>query len=221
MANVYLRGADGWPSRPEADRCRDLARELLELEGIDSVALRGDEEHAAELLVRDRPSNTVLQGEEARAHGVSGASNTVLRGDVGWGSSGLWQRGPAFAADFGAVDPLAALRRSQTERNPDAAFALVSLFASDRAGDLLVSASVGYDLRTKREWPEHHASHGALHADHTVVPVLSSAPLPDRPLRTLDLFGHVLSLADVPLEEYPDSDAALLARGEWRPGVAR
>ena len=68
---------------------------------------------------------------------------------------------------------------------------------------------------------EHHASHGALHAEHTVVPVLSSAPLPDRPLRTLDLFAHILRLAEVPLDEYPDSDAALLARGEWSPGVAR
>jgi hypothetical protein len=119
------------------------------------------------------------------------------------------------------LDPPAALAASRTERNPDAAFSLVSLLASERAGDLLVSAATGFDLRTRREWPEHHASHGALHAEHTVVPVLSSTPLLERPLRTLDLFAHVLELADVPLDEYPGSDVALLARGEWSPGVAR
>jgi Type I phosphodiesterase / nucleotide pyrophosphatase len=221
MANVYLRGSDGWGSRPEPERCRALAAELLELEGIDSVAIRGEDEHAAELLTRDHASNRLLRGGESPPRAGSSPSNRLLLGEVGWDSSGLWQRGPAFSTEFAGLDAPAALARSRDDRNPDAAFALVSLLASERAGDLLVSASLGYDLRTKREWPEHHASHGALHADHTVVPVLSSAPLPDRPLRTLDLFGHVLSLADIALEEYPQSDAALLARGEWAPGVAR
>jgi type I phosphodiesterase/nucleotide pyrophosphatase len=205
MANVYLRGEDGWPSRPSVERCRELARELLELEGIDSVAIRGEAEQTAELLARDHPSNTVLQGPEAASPPPEHASNTVLRGEVGFRDGELWEQ----------------LNPSVGERNPDAAFALVSLLASERAGDLLVSAATGYDLRTSREWPEHHASHGALHSDHTVVPVLSSAPLPQRPLRTLDVFGHVLELAGVDLAEYPQSDAALLARGEWTPGVAR
>ena len=205
MAHVYLRGPDGWASLPQRERCVALALELLDLEGIDSVAIRGEEAHTAELLTRIRPSNTVLQAAESVPAPLEGASNTVLQGEVGFGDSGLWERlGPT-------VD----------ERNPDAAFALVSLFASERTGDLLVSAAVGYDLRTKREWPEHHASHGALHADHTVVPVLSSAPLPARPLRTLDLFGHVLELAGIPLDDYPQSDAYLLSQGEWTPGVAR
>jgi hypothetical protein len=221
MANVYLRGPDGWPSLPDVERCRELARELLELEGIDSVAIRGEHEHTAQLLTRNEPSNTVLQGPEPGSARGNDPSNRVLLGEVGWDERGLWQRGPAFATEFAGLDSSTALARSHGERNPDAAFALVSLFASERAGDLLVSASLGYDLRTRREWPEHHASHGALHADHTVVPLLSSAPLPDRPLRTLDLFGHVLELAGVPLEEYPQSDAHLLARGEWTPGVAR
>jgi hypothetical protein len=221
MANVYLRGAGGWKERPEHERVARLARELLELDGIDSVAVRGVEDGTAELLAKDTPSNTVLRGREEASTAEVRASNTVLRGEVGWRREGLWQCGEAFACEFDGLDPHAALDASRAERNPDTAFALTSLFASERTGDLLVSAATGFDLRTRREWPEHHASHGALHAEHTVVPVLSSAPLPDRPLRTLDLFAHVLELADVPLDEYPDSDAALLARGEWSPGVAR
>jgi hypothetical protein len=44
-------------------------------------------------------------------------------------------------------------------------------------------------------------------------------PLPSRPLRTLDLFSYALGLAGIPLEDYPDSDAALLAEGRWQPEV--
>jgi hypothetical protein len=140
---------------------------------------------------------------------------------VAFRDGGLSQEGAAFSVAFTAADPHDALARSLADERPDAAFALASLLESERAGDLLVSASVGYDLRTRREWPEHHASHGALHRAHTVVPVRSSAPLPGRPMRTVDLFAYVLGLAGVPLARYPGSDAALLAEGRWEPGIAR
>jgi Type I phosphodiesterase / nucleotide pyrophosphatase len=197
MADVYLPGEEGWAELPTPDRCRELAAQLLEIDGIDSVALRGVESNSAELWTRD---------------GV---------GHVGYGDNGLYQRGPAFSASFEDATPADALERSAGERHPDAAFALASLFTSERAGDLLVSATTGVDLRTKSEWPEHHASHGTLHREHTVVPVLSSAPLPSRALRTLDLFALTLELAGIPLDEYPESDTARLARGAWRPEVWR
>jgi hypothetical protein len=197
MANVYLRGNAAWRDLPSPARARELAETLIELEGIDSVGIRGSEETTAELYTRD---------------GV---------GSVRFRDGRFDQHGDAFAETFERLTPLEALERSYEERNPDAAFALTSLFASDRAGDLLVSASLGWDLRTVREWPEHHASHGALHRDHTVVPVLSSQPLPKRRLRTLDLFSETLRLAGISLEEYPDSDAYAIEHGTWAPGVIR
>ncbi|HWC32911.1 MAG TPA: alkaline phosphatase family protein, partial [Actinomycetota bacterium] len=159
MANVYLRGDGGWRERPSVDRGRALARELAVLDGIDSVAIRGPARYSAELHTRD---------------GV---------GELGFSDGTLWQRGPVFATEFEGASPREALAQSFSGRWPDAAFALASLFASERTGDLLVSAAVGYDLRAAREWPEHRASHGALHRAHTLVPVRSSAPLPDPPLR--------------------------------------
>jgi hypothetical protein len=194
MANVYLRGESGWSEPPPTEACRALAAELLELEGIDSVAIRSN--------------------DGAALHTPRGV------GRVGFDGRGLFQHGNAFVQEFDGASPTEALRRSADEEWPDAAFALASLFASPRAGDLLVSAEVGYDLRTAREWPEHHASHGALHRAHTVVPVLSSSELPDPPLRTLDVFAHTLALAGIPLADYPESDAALIAEGRWAPGVA-
>jgi Type I phosphodiesterase / nucleotide pyrophosphatase len=197
MANVYLNGRDGWTSVPSPDRCRELAAQLLTIEGVESVALRGESPNSAELWTRS---------------GV---------GEVRFDESGLHQSGAAFDVAFERATPGEALVHSGNDRNPDAAFALTSLFASERTGDLLVSAEPGYDLRTASEWPEHHASHGALHREHTVVPVFSSTPLPDRPLRTLDLFSLTLELAGIPLDEYTDSDASALARGSWRPEVWR
>ena len=197
MANVYLRGERGWRERPRTSRCRELGAALLELEGIDSVAIRGDEPHTAELWTRA---------------GV---------GEVGFDGRGLFQRGPAFCDEFTGATPEDALARSIDEEYPDAAFALTSLFASERTGDLLVSAAVGFDLRAGREWPRHRASHGALHRAHALVPVLSSAPLPDRPLRTIDLFALTLELAEIPLAEYGRSDAARIADGCWAPEVWR
>jgi len=197
MANVYLSGDEGWAQLPSVERCRALAGHLLEIEGIDSIALRGETADTAELWTR---------------RGV---------GRVGFTEAGLFQEGPAFATAFERAIPQAALQHSADEWNPDAAFALTSLFASERTGDLLVSAETGVDLRTTAEWPEHHASHGALHREHTVVPVLSSAPLPERPLRTLDLFAVTLELAGISLDEYPESDTARLARACWKPEVWR
>ena len=197
MANVYLRGEGGWHEPPSPARCRALARELLALEGVDSVAIRGEAPHRAELLTR------------------------AGTGEVAFAAGRLSQRGEAFAAAFDGSTPREALERSWDEEQPDAAFALVSLLASERAGDLLVSAHVGHDLRSDREWPEHHASHGALHRAHTLVPVCASSPLPERRLRTLDVFALMLERAGIPLAEYPASDTALLAGDRWEPGVQR
>lgn len=77
-------------------------------------------------------------------------------GRVGLGTSGLFQEGTVFAVAFDGAAPSEALELTAGERQPDAAFALTSLFASERTGDLLVSAATGFDLRTNSEWPEHH-----------------------------------------------------------------
>src|SRR5262249_27808788 len=197
MAHVYLRGDASWGDRPNIRRCRDLATSLLAIEGVDSVAIRGEAPDTAELWTN---------------RGI---------GHAGFAEGGLFQNGPAFDAAFHRATPRYALARSFDERWPDAAFALASLFASERTGDLLVSAAEGFDLRAAREWPEHHASHGALHRAHTLVPFWSSAPLPAGSLRTLDVFSHTLELAGLDLAAYPLSDTARLARAAWRPEVWR
>ena len=44
-------------------------------------------------------------------------------------------------------------------------FSSGKFFKGDRTGDLVLSADPGYDLRARYEYPEHHATHGALNAE--------------------------------------------------------
>ena len=93
------------------------------------------------------------------------------------------------AIELGTED---ALRRSIDGTHPDAALQILQSFRTARAGDVVISAKPGFDLRERYERPEHLSSHGALHADHMLVPVACSEPLAEGPVRTADLFTTAL-----------------------------
>ena len=95
---------------------------------------------------------------------------------------------------------------------PDAAFQLVDQFRSRRTGDLLVVAREGYDFRARFEIPEHKAGHGSLIRAHMQTPVWSSQPIPNAPLRTVDLFPAMLGWLGVAVPEGIDGDPV------WVPG---
>ncbi len=91
------------------------------------------------------------------------------------------------------MDNLQALRATFDSDYPDALVQIEQLFRSDRAGDLVVSAAPGYDLRDFWEIPEHHGSHGSLHKDHMLVPFLYNRQgWDERPARTADIFNTIL-----------------------------
>lgn len=77
---------------------------------------------------------------------------------------------------------------------PDAPWQIASLFKSSRTGDLVLSAAPGFDLRLKYEEPEHKGSHGSLHREHMLVPVVTNAKLPAEICRTADVFPTLLRL---------------------------
>ncbi len=68
---------------------------------------------------------------------------------------------------------------------PDALYQISELMKSDRAGDVVISAAIGYDLREFWEVPEHKGSHGSLHWEHMHVPILTNKKdLISEPVRT-------------------------------------
>jgi hypothetical protein len=79
---------------------------------------------------------------------------------------------------------------------------MVEFFRSPRAGDLIVCARAGFDLRSRFEYQPHNGSHGALERDHMLVPVAVNAALPDtRPFSTTDLFPTILSALGLPVPD--------------------
>ena len=75
---------------------------------------------------------------------------------------------------------------------PDALVQIALLAKSARSGDIILSAARDWDLRAGFEPIPHVSSHGALHRDHMLVPLLSNKAFASQPLRTVDLMPIAL-----------------------------
>jgi arylsulfatase A-like enzyme len=182
MAHVYVRGPEGWaaPSdRATVDAMAPGVRERLLAEP------------AVDLLLTREGSHVCVESRRGRARLVEVGGEIdyrVAHGDP-FGYGPLPER----------MDMEQALALTVDSGHPDGLLQAVQLFRSDRCGDVVVSATPGYDLRERYEHPEHLSSHGALHRDHMAVPLAMSAPLQEGPLRTADVFGTVLEWLGRPL----------------------
>jgi Type I phosphodiesterase / nucleotide pyrophosphatase len=97
------------------------------------------------------------------------------------------------------VDDRELLARSRLTEFPDAPRQLLQLMASPRSGDVVLAAERGADFRGPWELPQHRSGHGSLIADHMLVPIASSLPLPEAPVRTVDLMPTMLEALGVPV----------------------
>lgn len=76
---------------------------------------------------------------------------------------------------------------------PDSIVQLVHLAASPRSGDIILSAARDWDFRARYEPIPHVSSHGALHREHMLVPLLVNRPPARRPRRTVDVMPSALA----------------------------
>ncbi len=91
----------------------------------------------------------------------------------------------------------------------DAPYQLAHIFHSPRCGDVVLSAKPGFDLRLKYEDPEHKSSHGSLHREHMIVPLLCNAPLGGRIGRTVDVFPTYLKMMGHAVPEGIDGESMI------------
>lgn len=70
---------------------------------------------------------------------------------------------------------------------PDSLLQIARLADSPRSGEIILSASRNWDFRSKYEPIPHVSSHGALHREHMLVPLLTNHPTALRPRRTVDV----------------------------------
>ena len=177
FANIYVTSEGKWQRPLVADELESEHRRLLD-------AVRQ----------RDEIEWTAYRQGDGRVKVVSSSGSALLGKDgerytYGYEGSDPLQLGLSSAT----IHESDALGLTVGTRFPDALEQLWYLFTSERTGDIVVTSKPGYDLRSKRELPEHHSSHGALCSAHMIVPILSNRPLSsDRPARTVDLFCTVI-----------------------------
>jgi hypothetical protein len=209
MCHIYLRGPDGsWATRPSREliesRHPGLLSTLLAEPAVDIVVTRGDSEGA--LIVESE------RGAADLAEVAGGVEYAPRREGDPFG----WDEIPKRMSHREALD------ETFGTGYPDALLQIAQLFRSGRTGDVVISAAAGYDLRERFEWPTHFSSHGGLLRDHMLIPVASSVPLADGPLRSADVAMTVLDYLGVPAPSGVDGVSRLArSRSDARaPGPA-
>jgi hypothetical protein len=191
MTHLYFKRPSGWAGHATFRELESLAPGLisgfLDQDAVDIIAWR-DEKGAIGVASRRGKAQIRLEGEKIHYE---------VRGGDPFGY-------PVLPVD---LNPCMSLEMTMDSDYPDAPCQLARIFTSERAGDVILSAAPGHDLRLKYESPEHKSSHGSLHRDHMLVPMLCSKPFKYRPARTVDVFPTILDFLGIKVPANIDGTA--------------
>ncbi len=147
---------------------------LTKEKAVDFAIYRGDEEQS--YVVHNVDGKAVIRVKEDTFSYHPESADPLMLGN-----------------DLKAEGHREALEITFNSEYPDALYQIHQLFRSRRAGDIVVSARVGYDLRDFWEYPEHLGSHGSLHRSHMHVPLIyNQKGWHTHAARTADLFNSIL-----------------------------
>jgi len=192
MAHVYVdlerRARPFW--RGMSGPARELAEQLLKLESVDV------------LLVPIDPATCAVWSR------TKGRAIVVRDGDL---FSYRTNDGDPLGVGRDLERVTSAEAHDATIRSdyPDSVVQIAWLAGSDRAGDLILSASRDWDFRARYEPIPHVSSHGALHRDHMVVPLLLDRPPARTPRRTADVMPSALTALGIPVPQGLDGESFL------------
>ncbi len=179
MTNVYIKSPDGWCRKCTFEELNPLVDKLIERHEIDIVAGLDEKGRSR---IRSSKGEAVAWLEDGSIR------YECIEGDP-LGYNGMPNK----------LSQAEALEYSYNTDYPDALIQLIQLFEAPRTGDLVLSASPGFDLRAKHENPEHYSSHGALTRDHMLVPFVINTPLNTKYVRSVDIYPTILSLMGIPI----------------------
>ena len=100
---------------------------------------------------------------------------------------------PLGLGDITGVSEAEAWERSMHTDYPDALVQIMALNDCSRSGDLILSATRNWDFRGRYEPIPHRSSHGALHRDHMLVPMLTNVSNGTPWRRTQDIFHRAMT----------------------------
>ena len=101
------------------------------------------------------------------------------------------------------------LERSGGGDYPDAVLQIARLAAAARSGEIILSASRGWDFRGGWEPVPHLSTHGALHRDHMLVPLLLGRSAAELPRRTADVMPSALAALGIAAPDVIDGRSFL------------
>ena len=188
MAHLYLepesRIRHWWPTH--APRWTKLHDALLDRTAIDLAAV-------ALSAACVRVSHATRGSAELRwSHNTDG-----VRFDYDARNGDALQLGGSFSA----LNDRDAWALCATSPYPDAIVQLLTLCTASRAGDIVLSAAEGWDLRDRFEPVAHVSTHGALLRDQMFVPLLLDAPITGTPQRTADVMPSALAALGLPIPD--------------------
>jgi len=113
----------------------------------------------------------------------------------------------ALGGDISGLTDTEAWERTANSEYPDALVQILAIAGAPRAGDIILSAAPGWDLRTKWEPSLHVSGHGALRRQQMQVPLLMSRPATGTPRRTTDVFPSALAALGLPIPPGLDGES--------------
>ncbi len=198
MANVYLSGERGWRDRPDLEkpggRPAELVERLLVEPAVDHVIYRRAAVGPATYVVASKVGRSVVTLERPEGSDTTGGPDPRV---VGYRVEGADPLG--YGPLPQRMTPAEVVRLTATSDYPDAPWQICEFFRSPRAGDLIVCARPGYDLRARFEYQPHNGSHGGLHREHMLVPAAVNGAWGADQLRSVDLFPSILRSLGKPI----------------------
>ncbi len=175
MAHVYVdlehRTRPFWSGLSEAGR--ELAEQLVRRESVDLLLAPMS---ASRCAVWSRTSGRAIVSRDGNR-----VSYTMTEGDP----LGIGQ-------DVREATAGEAHEATRPTDYPDSLVQIATLAGADRVGDIILSASRHWDFRARYEPIAHVSSHGALHREHILVPLLMNRAPGRTPRRTTDVMPSAL-----------------------------
>ena len=160
-----------WPNLSE--KWQSLVDRLVQRPSVD-LAILPTSSSSCEVHNRERGSSTLSWAESQYTY-------SPVSGD------------PLGVGAQHSIDDARAYDVTRETDYPDSLVQIAHLVGSPRCGDIILSASRDWDYRARYEPIPHVSSHGALHRDHMLVPLLINRPPNRQPRRTVDVMPSALT----------------------------
>ena len=186
MAHIYLdplqRTREFWPAL--TTKWQSLHDELLQREAVDLLAVS--------------PSEHVVR-VASKQLGVAEIRKTKNGAHSCWSYLPISGDPLELGGELTSLDTQTAFEACAATQYPDSIVQLSSLMRAQRCGDIVISATRGWDLRSRFEPVSHVSTHGALLREQMIVPLIVDRPVARTPQRTSDVFPSALEMLGIPV----------------------